>query len=184
MKIYLLAGKAGSGKDLMGRYMKTQYDFAGHNACILHITTPLYEYARNYFSWNGNMAEKPREFLQEMGIEVIQKQLGKKYFLLDRLCEDVDILKNFFDVFIITDGRLLFEFEELKRRFPSIKIIHVIRDNYENELTEQEKQHVTETEMDDYTDYDYIVRNTSKERLYSEADKIMGVEKAQEGEVI
>jgi len=184
MKIYLLAGKAGSGKDLMGRYMKTQYDFAGHNACILHITTPLYEYARNYFSWNGNMAEKPREFLQEMGIEVIQKQLGKKYFLLDRLCEDVDILKNFFDVFIITDGRLLFEFEELKRRFPSIKIIHVIRDNYENELTEQEKQHVTETEMEDYTDYDYIVRNTSKERLYSEADKIMGVEKAQEGEVI
>ena len=184
MKIYLLAGKAGSGKDLMGRYMKTQYDFAGHNACILHITTPLYEYARNYFSWNGNMAEKPREFLQEMGIEVIQKQLGKKYFLLDRLCEDVDILKNFFDVFIITDGRLLFEFEELKRRFPSIKIIHVIRDNYENELTEQEKQHVTETEMEDYTDYDYIVRNTSKERLYSEADKIMGVEKAQKGEVI
>ena len=184
MKIYLLAGKAGSGKDLMGRYMKTQYDFAGHNACILHITTPLYEYARNYFSWNGNMAEKPREFLQEMGIEVIQKQLGKKYFLLDRLCEDVDILKNFFDVFISTDGRLLFEFEELKRRFPSIKIIHVIRDNYENELTEQEKQHVTETEMEDYTDYDYIVRNTSKERLYSEADKIMGVEKAQEGEVI
>lgn len=184
MKIYLLAGKAGSGKDLMGRYMKTQYDFAGHNACILHITTPLYEYARNYFSWNGNMAEKPREFLQEMGIEVIQKQLGKKYFLLDRLCEDVDILKNFFDVFIIADGRLLFEFEELKRRFPSIKIIHVIRDNYENELTEQEKQHVTETEMEDYTDYDYIVRNTSKERLYSEADKIMGVEKAQEGEVI
>lgn len=184
MKIYLLAGKAGSGKDLMGRYMKTQYDFAGHNACILHITTPLYEYARNYFSWNGNMAEKPREFLQEMGIEVIQKQLGKKYFLLDRLCEDIDILKNFFDVFIITDGRLLFEFEELKRRFPSIKIIHVIRDNYENELTEQEKQHVTETEMEDYTDYDYIVRNTSKERLYSEADKIMGVEKAQEGEVI
>ena len=184
MKIYLLAGKAGSGKDLMGRYMKTQYDFAGHNACILHITTPVYEYARNYFSWNGNMAEKPREFLQEMGIEVIQKQLGKKYFLLDRLCEDIDILKNFFDVFIITDGRLLFEFEELKRRFPSIKIIHVIRDNYENELTEQEKQHVTETEMEDYTDYDYIVRNTSKERLYSEADKIMGVEKAQEGEVI
>lgn len=184
MKIYLLAGKAGSGKDLMGRYMKTQYDFAGHNTCILHITTPLYEYARNYFSWNGNMAEKPRQFLQEMGIEVIQKQLGKKYFLIDRLCEDVEILKNFFDVFIITDGRLLFEFEELRRRFPDIKIVHVIRENYENELTDHEKNHVTETEMDQYKDYDYIVRNTSKERLYSEADKIMGVEAYQEGEVI
>ena len=184
MKIYLLAGKAGSGKDLMGRYMKTQYDFAGHNACILHITTPLYEYAKNYFSWNGNMAEKPREFLQEMGIEVIQKKLGKKYFLLDRLCEDIDILKNFFDVFIITDGRLLFEFEELKRRFPKTKIIHVIRENYDNKLSDDEKKHVTETEMEQYKDYDYIVRNTSKERLFSEADKIIGLEAQREGEII
>ena len=115
---------------------------------------------------------------------VIQKQLGKKYFLLDRLCEDVEILKNFFDVFIITDGRLLFEFEELKRRFPEIKIIHVIRENYDNHLTENEKRHVTEIEMEDYKDYDYIVRNTSKERLYSEADKIMGLEANMEGEVI
>ncbi len=184
MKIYLLAGKAGSGKDLMGRYMKTQYDFAGHNACILHITTPLYEYAKNYFSWNGDMANKPREFLQEMGIEIIQKKLGKKYFLLDRLCEDIDILKNFFDVFIIADGRLLFEFEELKRRFPDIKIIHVFRENFDNKLSEEEKKHVTETEMEEYKDYDYIVRNTSKERLFSEADKIMGLEEAKEGEVL
>ena len=38
--------------------------------------------------------------------------------------------------------------------------------------------------MEDYKDYDYIVRNTSKERLYSEADKIMGLEANMEGEVI
>lgn len=184
MKIYLLAGKAGCGKDMMGRYMKTQYDYAGYNTCILHITTPLYEYAKNYFSWDGNMAEKPREFLQEMGIEIIQKQLGKKFFLINRLCEDIDILKNFFDIFIITDGRLLFEFEELKKRFPSIKIIHIIRENYDNKLTEDEKRHVTEIEMDDYQDYDYVVRNTSKERLYLEADRIMKAEENEEGEVL
>lgn len=184
MKIFLLAGKAGSGKDLMGSYMKEQYDASGHNACILHITSPLYEYARKYFSWNGNMANKPREFLQEMGIEVIQKKLGKKYFLIDRLCEDIDILKHFFDVFIITDGRLISEFVELKRRFPDMKIIHVIRENYDNHLSISEKNHVTETEMEEYKDYDYLVRNTSKERLFDEADKIMGIEEANEGEII
>ncbi len=184
MKIYLLAGKAGSGKDLLGKYMKTQYDFQGHNACILHITTPLYEYAKNYFSWNGNMAEKPREFLQEMGIEIIQKKLGKKCFLIDRLSEDIDILKNFFDVFIITDGRLLFEFEELKKRFPEIKIVHVIRENYDNKLSDSEKMHVTETEMEQYKSYDYIVRNTSKERLFSEADKIMALENQGGNEIV
>lgn len=184
MKVYLLAGKAGSGKDLLGKYMKTQYDFQGHNACILHITTPLYEYAKNYFSWNGNMAEKPREFLQEMGIEIIQKKLGKKYFLIDRLSEDIDILKNFFDVFIITDGRLLFEFEELKKRFPEIKIVHVIRENYDNKLSDSEKKHITETEMEQYKSYDYIVRNTSKERLFLEADKIIALENQGGSEII
>ena len=43
MKIFLLAGKAGSGKDLLGSYMKTKYDFKGASDCIRHITTPLYE---------------------------------------------------------------------------------------------------------------------------------------------
>ena len=176
MKIYLLAGKAGCGKDMMGRYMKTQYDYAGYNTCILHITTPLYEHAKNYFSWDGNMAEKPREFLQEMGIEIIQKQLGKKFFLINRLCEDIDILKNFFDIFIITDGRLVSEFNLLRERFPDIKIIHVIRENYNNNLTEKERKHITETDMDNYKDYDYVVNNTTKEELYKEADKIMDIE--------
>ncbi len=173
MKIFLLAGKASSGKDLLGKYIKEQYDFKDQNTCILHLTAPLYEYARNYFSWNGDMSEKPREFFQEMGIEIIQKKLGKKYFLIDRLCEDIDILKNFFDVFVITDGRLITEFIELKKRFPDIKTIHVIRENYENNLSEKEKNHITETELEKYKDYDYTIYNTSKEDLLKQTDKMI-----------
>ncbi|HIS38484.1 MAG TPA: hypothetical protein IAB45_03130 [Candidatus Onthousia faecavium] len=180
MKIFLLAGKAGSGKDLLGSYMKTKYDFLGESACIMHITTPLYEYAKNYFSWDGNMQEKPREFLQEMGIEVIKKQLGKKTFLVDRLCEDIDILKHYFSVFIITDGRLISEFLELKKRYPFMKIIHVKRVGYDNNLSTKEKNHVTELEVDKYDDYDYVIENTSKEHLYEEADRIIALESEEE----
>jgi hypothetical protein len=176
MKIFLLVGKAESGKDLLGSYMKTKYDFKGDSACILHITTPLYEYARNYFSWNGDMREKPREFLQEMGIEVIRNTLHKDTFLVDRLCEDVDILKHYFSTFIITDGRLVSEFNLLRERFPDIKIIHVIRDNYDNKLSEKERGHITETDMENYTNYDYVIKNTTKEEMFKEADKIMSME--------
>ena len=38
--------------------------------------------------------------------------------------------------------------------------------------------------MEQYKNYDYIVRNTSKERLFSEADKIIALEKQEEGEII
>ena len=176
MKIFLLVGKAESGKDLLGSYMKTKYDFKGDSACILHITTPLYEYARNYFSWNGDMREKPREFLQEMGIEVIRNTLHKDTFLVDRLCEDVDILKHYFSTFIITDGRLVSEFNLLRERFPDIKIIHVIRDKYDNKLSEKERGHITETDMENYTNYDYVIKNTTKEEMFKEADKIMSME--------
>ncbi len=176
MKIFLLVGKAESGKDLLGSYMKTKYDFKGDSACILHITTPLYEYARNYFSWDGDMREKPREFLQEMGIEVIRNTLHKDTFLVDRLCEDVDILKHYFSTFIITDGRLVSEFNLLRERFPGIKIIHVIRDNYDNKLSEKERGHITETDMENYTNYDYVIKNTTKEEMFKEADKIMSME--------
>ena len=176
MKIFLLAGKAGCGKDLLGRYMKTKYDFKGDSTCILHITTPLYEYAKNYFSWSGDMREKPREFLQEMGIEVIRNTLHKDTFLVDRLCEDIDILKHYFDVFIITNGRLVSEFNVLKESFPDIKIIYVIRENYDNQLTEKERNHITETDMENYTDYDYVIKNTNKEELFKEADKIISEE--------
>ncbi len=177
MKIFLLAGKAGSGKDLLGSYMKNKYDFIGDNTCILHITAPLYEYAKNYFSWDGNMQDKPREFLQEMGIEIIKKKLHKETFLIDRLCEDIDILKHYFSVFIITDGRLKSEFNELRKRFPDIKIIYVKRNNYDNRLTNKEKKHITETDMENYKDYDYIIENTTKEHLFEEADKIIDSER-------
>lgn len=173
MKIFLLAGKAGCGKDLAGTYMKRKFDNKKESACILHITTPLYEYAKNYFSWNGDMRNKPREFLQEMGIEVIRNKLNKKTFLVDRLCEDIDILKHYFSVFIITDGRLIDEFNILKERFKDIKIIYIKRDNYNNQLTEKERNHITETEVEKYDKYDYIIENTTKDNLYKEIDKII-----------
>ena len=182
MKIFLLAGKAGSGKDLLGNYMKEKYNQLGEKACILHITTPLYEYARNYFSWNGDMREKPREFLQEMGVEMIQKTLHKDTFLIDRLCEDIDILKHYFSVVIITDGRLIKEFNLLRKRFPSLKIIYVKRENYDNQLSPKEKEHVTEQEVEKYNHYDYVVENTTREHLYQEGLKI--IEKESEVEVL
>ena len=173
MKIFVLAGKASSGKDLVGKYMKDKFDDLGQNTCILHITTPLYEYAKNYFSWNGDMREKPREFLQEMGIDVIQKKLGKKYFLVNRLCEDIDILQNYFENFVITDGRLVSEFEELKKRFDNIKFIHVIREGYDNNLSDKEKNHITELDLENYKEYDYVIYNTSKDRLLKQVDNII-----------
>ena len=111
MKIYVIGGKAKTGKTTFGNYLREELKDYGYRPCVMHITTPLYEYARDYFDWDGNENTKPREFLQKMGIEIIKEKLGKDNFLLDRITEDIYVFIEFFDTFIITDARLIKEFE-------------------------------------------------------------------------
>ena len=173
MKIFVIGGKAKSGKNTFGEYLKEELKDYGYKPCVMHITEPLYSYARNYFNWDGNENDKPREFLQKMGIEIIREKLGKKDFLLNRLYEDIDILKNFFDCFIITDARLINEFESIKERYDDVITIKLIRDEYDSKLSDDEKKHITETEIMNYTDFDYIIENKGLSSLKSSALEII-----------
>ena len=131
----------------------------------MHITDPLYGYARNYFDWNGNENDKPREFLQKMGIEIIRDKMDKKDFLLNRLFEDIEILSNFFDTFIIVDARLVREFEIIKDRYDDVVTIKINRKLDHSVLSIDEQNHITELEVDLYKDYDYIIENHAIEDL-------------------
>ena len=84
MKLYIIGGKAKSGKTTLGKFLHEELKNYGYKPCVMHITEPLYSYARNYFEWDDRTDEKPREFLQKMGIEIIKEKLGKETFLLDR----------------------------------------------------------------------------------------------------
>lgn len=173
MKLYLIGGKADSGKNFFGDILKKKFEEEGKKVCMLRITAPLYNYAKEYFNWNGEEKTKPRELLQTLGIEVIREKLGMKSFLVDRLTEDIKILDNFFDTGIITDGRLIYEFDLLKERFKDIKIIKMERKNYKNNLTEKQNNHLTEKDLDNPYDYDYVVENESLDNLLKAADRIV-----------
>jgi len=165
MKIYVIGGKAKTGKNTFGEYLREELKKYGYKPCILRITEPLYSYARNYFDWNGNENDKPREFLQKMGIEIIRDKMDKKDFLLNRLFEDIEILSNFFDVFIIVDARLVREFEILKKKYEDVVTIKINRKMEHSILTLDEQKHITELEVDLYNDYDYIIENHAIEDL-------------------
>ena len=165
MKLFVIGGRAKSGKNTFGEYLREELKDYGYKPCVMHITEPLYSYAKTYFEWDENHEDKPREFLQKMGIEIIRDKLGKKDFLLQRLYEDIEILSNFFDTFIITDARMIHEFEALKNKYEDVITIKLERKNYDNHLSEEEANHITENEVDDYQNYDYVVENRSLEEL-------------------
>lgn len=184
MKIFVIGGLAKSGKNTLGEFLREKFKDYGYKPCVMHITEPLYSYARNYFEWDGNVQDKPREFLQKMGIEIIREKLGKKDFLLNRLYEDIDILKNFFDVFIITDARFINEFKNIKAKYDNVISIKIERNNYDNQLSEEEAKHITENEIKNYKDFDYIVENKSISSLEIAASEIVRNEEKEGNELI
>ncbi len=169
MKIYIIAGKAKCGKSTFGTYLREELKEFGYKPCVMQITDPLYNYASKYFDWDPNSDEKPREFLQKMGTDIIKEKLNKKTFLLDRLAEDIDILKEFFDVFIITDARFPEEIEYFKKKFNVVKTIKLIRNNYDDMLNDEERNHITEKAIDDFEDFDYILENEGLDSLKNTA---------------
>jgi len=173
MKVFIIGGKAKSGKNTLGEYLREELKDYGYKPCVMRITEPLYGYAKSYFEWSGDIQEKPREFLQKMGIEIIRDKMGKKDFLLNRLYEDIEILRNFFDVFIITDARMINEFEKIKKKFVDVVSIKLERDNYDSNLNKEEAEHITEKEIDEYNDFDYVIENKGLSDLKTAALEIV-----------
>ena len=77
MKIFIIGGSALSGKNTFGNCLREELKKYGYKPCVMRLTEPLYAYARNYFEWNEHTTEKPREFLQRMGVEIIKEKLHK-----------------------------------------------------------------------------------------------------------
>lgn len=172
MKLYLICGKARAGKDTFARLIKQEEEKNNNKVCILKLTAPLYSWAEDYFDYDKEKDEKPRELLQTLGYDILQLKLKKKDFLLDYLITTIEVLDNYYDVGLITDGRLVHEIEVLKEKYPNIKTI-LLTNKKDNKLTNKEKNHQTEIDLDDYKDFDYIVENKDMESLKLEALKIV-----------
>ena len=169
--IILIAGKARSGKstlaNIIGNILKIDSKVIYSN-----YTKYLKQYISNI---TGNIVteeNKPRELLQKISSELIKKELNKPNFFIDRQIEDIEIYSYFADYIIISDVRFPMEIEVIKDKFPNVISIYVKRDNYESDLTEEQRNDITETALDNYNKFDYIVDNKNTDNLTISANKI------------
>lgn len=171
-QIFILAGKSRTGKDTVGSYIKEYYEKQGKVAVMLSFSEYLKPYIMKLTNWNGEDKTKPRDFMQLLGTDIIRKKINNNFFI-DRLCEDILIYSYFADAIIITGARFPDEINIPRKTFKNVHVIEVTR-NKENDLTEKEKKHVTETSLDNFKDYDYIIENNgSLEELKTKTNKIM-----------
>ena len=161
-KIFILSGKAKSGKNYVADIISDYYK----NSIQISYAYYLKQYIKKITNWDGKEETKPRDLLQSLGIDLIKKIDNE--LLIRRVMEDIKVYSYFFDVIIITDARLKEEIDIPKKLFKCITIRINGRDN---DLTINQKNHITETDLDDYK-FDYIINNTNN--IKEEVLKILG----------
>ena len=157
-KVILIAGKARAGKDTTALLLKEIYTEKGKKTINLAYGNYIKEYAKNISDWDGRDETKPRSLLQRLGTDIIRKDIDPNFFV-KRLCDDIKVYSYFFDVITVSDVRFPNEIDGPSAMFKDIIKIKIIRDNFVSNLTDVEKKHITETALDSYNDFDYIIHN-------------------------
>lgn len=176
MKIYVISGKARHGKDTVALDIKEIYEKKGLKVINLAYGSYIKEYAKRISNWDGSEETKPRELLQELGTDIIRKKIDNDFFVR-RICEDIKVYSYYFDIITISDARFPNEMEWPKKNFENVINVRVIRDGYDSVLSEKEQKHLTETALDEYNSYDYVIHNDGtlsdlKEKVYDVVRKV------------
>ena len=172
MKIILLAGRANTGKDSSAEFFDNYYRSKGLDVVNIQIGYYIKMYAKQIAKWDGDNETKPRQLLQDLGTELIRKQIDN-FFFIKRILQDIDIYSRYFDVVTISDGRMPEEMDSIKEAYPEAINIHVTRPGYVSHLTKGQKAHLTEILVDEYDKYDYeIVNDGSLEDLEKQVIKL------------
>ena len=171
-KIYVVGGKGKHGKDTFSAFLKEAYENHNKKVIVTQLSKYIKYYAREMTGWDLSEETKPREFLQQLGTTVIRQKLKKDDLFINRMIDDIEIFSYFYDAIIISDVRLKKEIIDLKKAYPNIISIHIDRPNFDNGLTEEQKKHPTEIDLDDYNEFDIEVVNTTLDDLKETAEKI------------
>lgn len=155
--IFVITGKAQSGKDTTSDIIKEYLEKKNYKVAKIAYAKYIKMYAMDYFGWDGKEESKPRDLLQMLGTD-IRNKLNKPNFFIDRMKEDIEILSNYYNVFIISDARTDKEILMPKNSFDKVMSIKLIR-NIDNGLNLEQKKNFTETALDNFNDYDHIIDN-------------------------
>jgi len=175
MKILMISGKSGSGKDTFANIMREKLS---NKKCItLHYADLVKYYLKQYYNWNGVKDEKGRTLLQQLGTNKVRAKFPD--YWAETIAKFLAAIPNDFDCAFIPDARFPNEIEVVKQYNPDALSIRIERydekgNNYINPaFTQEQLNHPSETSLDDYEDFDYIVSNSDLTELEDSAKAIL-----------
>jgi hypothetical protein len=155
MKICCISAKARHGKDTAAEIIKEQLENRGHRVLITHFADLLKFICKQFFGWDGNKDEKGRTLLQYIGTDVVSAK--NPAYWAEFIVDILKLFENEWDYVLIPDCRYPIEASTLKNVFDTI-VLRVERPDFDNGLTEAQKKHPSEVDMDQYN-FDVILYN-------------------------
>ena len=173
MRIFLIAGKARSGKFCVAQCIKKYFDQKNEKTIVTEYSKYIKLFACEMLDWEFNTEPKPRKFLQNMGT-FIRNNLNQPNFLVERMLEDIKIYAKFYNNIIISDVRFPDEIDKIKINYPESYSFYIINEHGNYDLTKEEANHESEHALDEYNDFDYIIVNDNKKDLERKMQEILG----------
>lgn len=173
MIIIGISGKAEHGKTTLANALKILLEQKHMNVVIQPIAQVMKEQAK-MLGWDGKKDEKGRRFLQTF-TNPIKEYNGEQCYA--KWCIERARKLNP-DIVLVDDVRMFPEVNYFTELAESKKVdrtifVRVNRPGYVSSLTEEQKNHPTETQLDDYK-FDALLNNPGDmEGLFTEAEKLL-----------
>lgn len=155
MKICCISAKARHGKDTAAELIKEHLEYRGQRVLITHFADLLKFICVKYFNWDGNKDERGRTLLQYIGTDVVGAQ--NPAFWAEFIVSILTMFKKDWDYVLIPDCRYPVEVATVERAFDTT-VLRVERPGFDNGLTQEQKNHPSEVDMDNYR-FDHILYN-------------------------
>lgn len=145
-KIICISGKAGAGKDTVGKCLAEHLSEHGCTR-IMHYADLLKFICRTYLDWNGEKDERGRRLLQMVGTDTFRA--NKPDYWVDFLATVAYQLGNDWKYVVIPDARFPNEISRWNDFGFDVIHVRVWRDNNGNALHGECALHKSETALDD-----------------------------------
>lgn len=179
MKIIMISGKSGHGKDTIATMMKKELEEKNKKVLLLHFADPVKWFAKEIYNWDGNKDVAGRNLLQYIGTTLMRSY--NKYYWGNMISEFIaaNDKENKFDYAIIPDWRFNSELASIRTFNSHIVTVRIERLDakgfpYINPImTKEQSQHISETELDRYP-FKYTIYNDGNlDKLHKAAIKIL-----------
>lgn len=175
-----IIGKARNGKDTFAGYLKEELENrTGKNVLIVKYADYLKFILKEYFNWNGEKDENGRNMLQHIGTDLCRK--NNPDIWVNVVMELVKGLSSEISYVLIPDARFeneIYCWYDNNFDVTTIKVKRFNEDGseFDNGLTEEQKNHPSETSLDNFNPC-YIVEAKNLGELKDSVITILDEEK-------